>query len=127
MAVTYSIEPGERIVYLTVTGESSLAEWEAAMSAALADPAYQKGFNFLSDRRAQTNVPDTGFTKGAIAFFQAHSSEFDGCRLAAVSDRDAVYGMSRMFAMLSEGTCVRVEAFRDYEDARRWLRESSRG
>lgn len=126
MAVTYSIEPGERIVYLTTTGESSFAEWEAAMSAALADPAYQKGFNFLSDRRTQANVPDTDFTRGAVAFFKAHSSGLDGCRWAVVSGRDAVYGMSRMFAMLSEGTCVRVEAFRDYEDARRWLLESPR-
>src|SRR5256885_10720743 len=51
MAVTYRIEPGERIVYLTTTGESSFAEWRDAMMAALSDPAYRRGFNFRSEER----------------------------------------------------------------------------
>ena len=48
MAVNYRIDPEERIVYLTTSGESSLSEWTEVMLAVLADPSYQPGFNWFS-------------------------------------------------------------------------------
>jgi hypothetical protein len=121
MAVTYRIAPDERIVYLTTTGEATFAQWRDVVLSALSDPAYRKGFNFLSDRRDQANVPDTEFAKDAAALLREHSDEMGGCRWAAVAGRDALYGMARMFSTFSEGTCIHVAAFRDYEDARKWL------
>jgi hypothetical protein len=121
VAVTYRIAPDERVVYLTTTGEATFAEWRGAVLSALSDPDYRKGFNFLSDRRDQADVPDTGFVKAAAAFLREHSAVIDGCRWATVAGRDALYGMARMFSTFSEGTCIRVAAFRDYEDALRWL------
>jgi hypothetical protein len=121
MAVTYRIAPDERIVYLTTTGESSFAQWRDAVLSALSDPAYRKGFNFLSDRRDQTGVPDADFARAAAALLREHSAAVDGCRWAAVTGRDALYGMARMFSIFAEGTCIQAAAFRDYEDARRWL------
>jgi hypothetical protein len=121
VAVTYRIAPDERTVYLTTTGEATFAEWREAVLSALSDPDYRKGFNFLSDRSDQADVPDTAFAKSAAALLREHSALIDGCRWAAVAGRDALYGMARMFSTFSEGTCIQVAAFRDYEDARRWL------
>ena len=121
MAITYRIAPDERIVYFTTTGEATFAEWREALLSALSDPAYQKGFNFLSDRRDQSDVPDTNFVKAAAALLRGHSAAIGGCRWATVAGRDALYGMARMFSTFSEGTCIQVAAFREYEDARRWL------
>lgn len=121
MAVTYRIAPDERTVYLTTTGEATFAEWREAVLSALSDPAYREGFNFLSDRRGQTYVPDTGFAKAAADFLKERSGVMGGCRWATVVGRDALYGMMRMFSTFSEGTCIQVAAFRDIEDARRWL------
>ena len=121
MAVTYRIAPDERIVYLTVTGEATFAEWREAMLSALSDPAYRKGFNFLIDRRDQTNVPDTEFVRAAAALLREYSAVMGGCRWATVAGRDAFFGMARMFSTFSEGTHIRVAAFREYEDGRRWL------
>jgi len=121
MAVTYRIAPGEGIVYLTATGEGTFAQWREAVLSALSDPAYRKGFNFLSDRRDQTDVPDTEFVEAAAALLREHSAAIDGCRWATVAGREALYGMARMFSTFSDGTCIQVAAFRDYEDARRWL------
>ena len=126
MAITYSIEPDERIVYLTTTGESSFAEWRDTMLAALSDPAYRPGFNVLSDRRGETDVPDPEFAREAVNFLMQHSDELAGSRWAAVSDNTAVYGMQRMFSILSETTGVTAMAFMNYEEARRWLLESPR-
>ena len=121
MAVTYRIAPDERTVYLTTEGESSFAEWRDAMLSALSDPAYRKGFYFLSDRREEAGVLGADFARSAAHFFREHSDELAGCLWAMVADRDAAYGMARMFSLLSEGTCVRVEAFRGHDEARRWL------
>lgn len=121
MAVTYRIAPDERIVYLTTIGTSTFAHWREAVLSALSDPAYRHGFNFLSDRRDQANVPDAEFAKAAAAFLSEHSDVMGGCRWAAVAGRDALYGMARMFSTFSDGTCIQVAAFRDYEDAKRWL------
>ncbi len=75
MPVNYRIDPDERFVYLTTVGESSLAEWTEAMLAVLSDSTYQPGFNFLSDRREESDVPDTEFAKGAADFLQRHHEE----------------------------------------------------
>src|SRR3954469_9426642 len=99
MAITYHIDPLERIVFLTTTGESSLSEWRAAMEAILEAPRYQPGFNFLSDRRQETDVPNTEFAKGAADFLKDHSQEMGNFRWAAVSHNSAVYGMQRMFSI----------------------------
>jgi hypothetical protein len=121
MAVTYRIAPDERIVYLTTTGESAFTQWRDAVLSALSDPAYRAGFNFLSDRRDQTDVPDMEFVSAAAALLRQYSAAIDGCRWATVAGRDALYGMARMFSTFSEGTCIQVAAFREYEDARGWL------
>jgi hypothetical protein len=121
MAVTYRIDPSERVVYLTVTGESSFAEWEAALRRVLADPPYVRGFNFLTDRRGQTDVPAPDFPRQVLRFLVAHVAEMGRYRWAAVSPRDSTFQMLRMFSILAEEVDIRVEVFRDYEEARRWL------
>ncbi len=121
MSVTYRIDPSTGIVYLKTTGESTFAEWREAVLSALHDPDYRKGFNFLSDRSDQANVPDTGFAKSAAALLRELADLIGDCRWASVASRDALYGMARMFSVLAEGTCVEVAAFRDIGDARRWL------
>lgn len=41
--------------------------------------------------------------------------------LAIVANRNSVYGMARMYAMLSEPVGATVEVFRDVDSAERWL------
>ena len=124
MAVNYRIEPDERIVYLATTGESSLAEWREAMLAALSDSSYQLGFNFLSDRRLEKNMPDTQFASGAADFLKLHYEEVGSYRWAAVSNNAAVYGMQRMFSIFSEMNGVPARVFTEFEEARSWLRSA---
>ncbi len=124
MAVTYRIDSDERIVYLTTTGESSFPEWRDAMLAVLSDPSYERGFNFLSDRTHETDVPDTEFARSASQFIKQHADEMRGCRWAAVSNNTAIFGMQRMFAIISEATGITVRAFKNYEEARAWLSQT---
>jgi hypothetical protein len=44
---------------------------------------------------------------------------------AIVATDDVVFGMARMYAILTEEAGARVEVFRDVESANRWLQEVS--
>ena len=44
---------------------------------------------------------------------------------AIVATDDVVFGMARMYAILTEQAGARVEVFRDVESANRWLQELS--
>jgi hypothetical protein len=121
MAIKYRIDSDERIVYLTTEGASNYAEWKATMLSILSDPSFQSGIGFLSDRRSQTNEPDSEFARSAAQFLMQHKDDLEGCLWAAVSNDAALFGMQRMFAVLAEATGVKAMAFMDYEEARAWL------
>ena len=122
MAVTYRIDADERIVHITISGDSHFAEWRDVMLAALSGPSFVSGMGFLSDRRSQTNIDSTDIVEGVINFFKKYAPQLDGCHWAAVSgDNDAAFGMLRMLSIRSDGTVVTVRAFRDFEEARLWL------
>jgi hypothetical protein len=91
------------------------------MLSARSDPQYRRGMGFLSVRRAETDVPDPEFVRASAQFLMQHEDEMAGGRWAAVSNQPAVYGMQRMFSILSEATGVTTEAFMDFEAARKWL------
>jgi hypothetical protein len=121
LAVTYQIDPRERIVQLTVTGVSPFEEWEAALLSVLADPAYVRGFNFLTDRRGQSDVPGPDFPRMVLRFLAAHIPEMGRYRWAAVSTAEANFLTVHMFSILAEEADIHIEDFRDYDEARRWL------
>ena len=125
MAVTYHIDTAEHVVYLTTARDSSFVEWREVMMAVLSDPSYRPGFNFLSDRRQETDVPSTEFARSAADFLNQHSREMGSFKWAAVSGDMAIYGMQRMFSILSEIRGIKAEAFTDYEEARTWLLDRS--
>jgi hypothetical protein len=127
MAVTYHINTDERVVYLTITGDTSFTEWRETMLEVLADPSYRPGFNFLSDRRQEADIPSTESAKGAAQFLKQHLAQMGRYRWAAVSSNSATYGMLRMFSIYSEMKGVQAEAFTDYEEARSWLLDRSSG
>ena len=127
MAVTYRINPDERVVYLTTSGDSSFREWEEKLLAVLSDPAYRPGFNFLSDRRLETDVPDPWFARSAADFLNQHLEEMGSFKWAAVSTNKAIYGMQRMFSIYSEMKGVEAQVFADYEEALGWVRRHHQG
>ena len=121
MPVTYRIDAGERLVYLTMAGDCSYGEWEAAMLAVLADPSYRPGFGFLVDRRAAP-APTTDYIRRVITFNKMHRGELGGGRRAVVVGSTADYGMGRMAGILSGDSPTPIRAFTDMDEALRWLR-----
>jgi hypothetical protein len=121
LPVFYRIDPTERIVYLTIEGDVVYVEFLEALLAAIADPAFCSGFNFLSDRRSQTNAPTNGTAQTLAQFFRANANSFGHCRWAALSPRMAINRVQRMLSVYAESSTVKVEVFQDFAEARRWL------
>jgi hypothetical protein len=122
LAVTYRIDPDERIVYLDTTATPTFEEWHDAMQALLSDPAFETDFDFLSSRGPDAGPPTSEFTQKAAAFYRDNQARFGRCRWASVVAGDATtYDTIRKLALMSDGTNIQVMVFRDAEEARRWL------
>lgn len=121
MGLRYAIDVGEHLVTVTVSDRVSYEEWEVMIQAVLADPAYQPGFDFLSDRRTANPPPTIDAIRRGMAFFEIHREKLSNCRWALVVAGAAAYGMGRMTEALAAETGVRVKVFTEMDDARRWL------
>ncbi len=120
MEFKYHIDKASRIVSLT--GEpSSLEVWKQTLLALFADPDFEAGFNFLSDRRRSEEPRSPDFIRAALAFLGSHADKMGRYKWATVVSTTVAYGMGRMAQILSERTNVEVEVFTDIDEARRWL------
>jgi hypothetical protein len=66
-------------------------------------------------------VPGPDFPRQVLRFLVEHTPEMGRYRWAAVSPWEATFQTLRMFSILAEEADIHVEAFRDYEEAWRWL------
>jgi hypothetical protein len=120
MSVIYSIDRGERVVYLTTVGEPSFDEWRDTLLKVFSDPSFEAGFNFISDRR-RAAVPGREFVEQEIVFVREHEREFGRCRWAAVVPNPATDDAARTVTDRAGMTEVEVGFFYDVAEARRWL------
>jgi hypothetical protein len=47
----YQIDTNQSLVYLTADDPLTFADWQAVISAVLANPCFKRGFGVISDRR----------------------------------------------------------------------------
>lgn len=120
MPVIYTIDRPERVVYLSTVGDPSFDEWQEALLGVFSDPAFETGFNFISDRRRAT-APDPEFVERQIAFVREHEREIGCCRWAAVVPDPATDGAARAVTSRAGMAEVEVGFFYDLAAARRWV------
>ena len=120
MSVIYSIDVGERIVYLTTVGVPSFDEWRDTLLKVFSDPSFKTGFNFISDRR-RAAVPDREFVEQEIVFVREHEREIGRCRWAAVVPDPATDEAARTVTSRAGMEEVEVGFFYNLAEARRWV------
>jgi hypothetical protein len=108
-------------VLLGVDGPMAYEEWERAVRAEVTKgPARAR--RILSDRRRLYPASSTEFLNRCVEFFKAEAELLGSVKWAVLStDRNAVYGATRMVEILAEETTVQVEAFIDLTVALQWL------
>lgn len=120
MPLQYSIDSVLGIVRITVEGSPSLQEQAELAAQWMRDPAYREGMPILLDNRLRTEPSDREHVT-KVALQAERSSLPKGTRCAVVVATDAEYGMTRMFASMSEGQPLLTKPFRDIAAAEQWL------
>jgi hypothetical protein len=120
MPVIYTIDRFERVVYLSTVGDPSFGEWRDALLSVFSDPAFETGFNFISDRR-QATVPGPEFAESQILFVREHGRDIGRCRWAAVVPDPATDEVARAVTSRAGMSEVEVGFFYDLAAARRWV------
>ncbi len=120
MPVIYTIDRPERVVYLTTVGDPAFDEWRDVLLRVFSDPAFETGFNFISDRRRAT-APSPEFVEQEVIFIREHERELGRCRWAAVVPDPATDEAARNVTSRAAMPEVEVGYFYDLAAARRWV------
>jgi hypothetical protein len=120
MPVIYTIDRPARVVYLATVGDPAFDEWRDVLLRVFSDPAFETGFNFISDRRRAT-APDPEFVERQIVFIREHEPELGRCRWAAVVPDPATDEAARRVTSHAGMAEVEVGFFYDLAAARRWV------
>jgi hypothetical protein len=119
MRVRREIDPAQRVVTLGVSGDLD-DEGLLSLAAELRqDPGVDSDFAFLIDLREASGKTVT--TEGVRALIAQPLVLSPESRRAVVVPSDLGYGMARMYEMLREDRGGSARAFRDFDEARRWV------
>jgi hypothetical protein len=88
-----------------------------------ANPEYKKGMNSLVDLSLAKPSRDIDFEKvnRYKEFIESVQHIRGTCKWAVVAPEDLVFGLSRMFEMLSGSLSIQTKVFRTEPEARKWL------
>jgi hypothetical protein len=90
----------------------------AHVRALIADPRFARNFHQLIDLRDVTNVQFTASTVEELVRLNPFGA---GARRAVVITSDVVFGMARMYQILSDESPDELQIFRKMDDALQWL------
>jgi hypothetical protein len=123
MAIRYVIDPQRRLVRFTHVSRTPLAEWRETIEAILAQPDYQRGFDFIDDFAVRIDVPSTSDVRNAVEFLISRQAAIGPCRWAVVvhPQMPAMFGMIRMAESLMAGSSITLRTFTSVGQALIWL------
>ncbi len=122
MPISYTIDSDQGVVYALVEGTFTLEEMLSTIGKVVQDPKFRKGFAVLSDHRSIVSPATTNQVQSLVR----HARQFEilaGTKWAIVTTNDLSFGMMRMFSALAETIPMRIEVFRDYDEALAWLKD----
>jgi hypothetical protein len=121
MPVRFAIDRTMRLVVYVVEGDATAAEASDFLDAVLAHPDFERGFNFLGDRRGVDRAPSSAYVRSVADAVKARSESLGPCSWAVVVGSDSGYGMARMWGILTDASAVEIVPFRTPEAASTWL------
>jgi hypothetical protein len=121
MPIDFTIDPAARLVVYIVEGTASREEAIEFIDTVIAHPEFQRGFNFLGDRRDVVHGPSSGYVYGVTEDINSRRNALSPCRWAVIVSNDYSYGMARMWGIMTERAKVEILSFRMAEEAAGWL------
>lgn len=122
MPLQYRIFPDLKIAYVKGEGKVTADEIITQGARMFAEKEWFNGFSVLCDYR-EIDVFDleTEDIDGIVNQDKINERLFDQSKCAIVSGSNVVFGISRMWEILSENNRIETMVYRDIEDALRWL------
>ncbi|VTR98548.1 Marine sediment metagenome DNA, contig: S01H1_S25812 OS=marine sediment metagenome GN=S01H1_61839 PE=4 SV=1: SpoIIAA-like [Gemmata massiliana] len=120
--ITFDVDPAQRVRRATFRGVITEPVLLSTYGRLISEPGYDFTLNDLIDMRTVSRLevgPDA--IRQLVDLF-AHPGEGATNRCAIVTATDHVFGMARMYEMLSWNSSELIHVFRDIEEAERWLR-----
>ena len=121
MPVHFAIDPFERLVVYVVEGNATDEEAARFLDAVISHPDFERGFNFLGDRRDVVQGPTAAYVYGVADEVNMRKQELAPCRWAVIVSDDYAYGMARMWGIMTEYSGVYILPFHTAEAATDWL------
>jgi hypothetical protein len=128
MPISYQIDESAGRVTLQFLGTVTDAELMSTFHDLYQDPRHRMGMGELTDCRRMERVDITG--EGLQRLAEATARLLDGREIAwnvavvVSAESDLMFGLSRMYELLREGSPEHVRVFRDIKAAERWLDRS---
>jgi hypothetical protein len=125
MPISYQIDERAGRVNLQFSGTVTDADLMSTFHQLYHDPRHRVGMGELTDCRQVERVEIT--TDGLQRLAEATGGTLDGpattWKVAVVvpPHSDLLFGLSRMYELLREGSPEHVRVFRDLDEAERWL------
>jgi hypothetical protein len=123
MNITFQIDTKLNTIFSKARGPISIDDLIHNAKAIQRHPKFKKNLNSLLDLSEARPAENIDFNKvNMFRDFTESIQEIRGsCKLAIVAPEDLVFGLSRMFAILSEGLSIHTRIFRSEKEAREWL------
>jgi len=115
--VTYEIDPKERLIRTQCSGPVTLAEVVAHFEELAADPACPNFLNVLLDLRTIESLPQTGQLEAVTRAVRKVQSKVRFGLCAIVVERDAVFGVFRIFQVMAQDHFTAIRVFRALAEA----------
>ncbi len=123
MPITYDLDSDACSILTRCAGTITYDEVVGHFRELVAVPGLPAKLDVLLDLREMESLPESGQMRGVATEIEQLRARVELDAFAIVTDRDALYGMVRMFQVFAEGFVSELKVFRDYEAASRWLAE----
>lgn len=123
MESTYSIDPVEHVVHMSVGGHLSADALTALMRRIATDPGYRSGMGAIADFRECAGIWDYSEIQ-RFRDFVVQACGTRPRRWACIVSPGEIEAVGRVLIVISEAvdTRIRMQLFEDVATARRWVR-----
>lgn len=119
--ITFEIDAARRIRRQVFKGVITEAVLFAAYNDLVSQPDFDPSMADLADMREVERLDlSTKAVKQLVSLFEAPELQSES-KLAIVAASDHVFGMARMYEILSSNTSEHIQVFRDMAQAEAWL------
>jgi hypothetical protein len=119
--IHYEIDAEEGVIRTRCVGEVRFDDVLDHFRTLENDPDLPKRLDVLLDLGPLTSLPESRQMKAAAREIDRLGERIRWGACAIVAERDAVFGMSRMFEVFAESVFARTMTFRERSKAENWL------